>query len=75
MTHSRLRQLFDDFDFLVGDDVDVAHDVGAVPLVLLLDGRQHVLGVVVVVVVTAEEPALPGGSLIQRGESMVREAA
>lgn len=64
VTHSGLRQLFDRFDFLVGDDVNVADDVGTVPLVLLLDGRQHVLGVAVVVVVTAEEAALPAGSLI-----------
>lgn len=65
MTHPGLCQLFDDFDFLVGDDVEVAYDIGTIPLILLLDRRQHILGVAVVVVVSAEEAALPARSLIQ----------
>lgn len=64
MTHPRLCQLFDYFHFLVGDDVKVAHDVGTIPLNLQLDRGQHKPGVAVVVVVSAEEPALPAGSLI-----------
>lgn len=69
MTHPGLCQLFHYFDFLVGDDVKVAYDVGTIPLILLLDRGQHILGVVVVVVVTAEEPALPAGSLIYTADS------
>lgn len=54
-TYPWLCQFLDHFDFVVRDNVEVTHDVGPVPLVLLLDRRQHVLGVAVVVVVAAEQ--------------------
>lgn len=66
ITHSWLCQLLDPLDFFVGDDVNVADDVGAVPLILLFDRRQYVHGVVIVVIVTTEQPALPAGGLIER---------
>lgn len=62
-TYPRFGQLLDLLNFFVGDDVDVANDVGPVPLVLLLDGPQHKLGVVFVVVVTTEQFALSAGRL------------
>lgn len=65
-THSWLRQPLHKIDFVVRDDVEVAHDVGPVPLVLLLDRRQQVLGVAVVIVVAAEEPAGSAGGLGER---------
>lgn len=37
ITYSWLCQLLDPLDFFVGDDVNVADDVGAVPLILLFD--------------------------------------
>lgn len=36
--YSWLRQFLDHLDFIVGDDVEVADNVGPIPLVLLLDG-------------------------------------
>lgn len=57
-TYPWFGQLLDFIHFRLGDDVDVANDVGAVPLVLLLNRRQHKPRVVFVVVVTTEQPAL-----------------
>ncbi len=69
ITYSWLCKLLDPLNFLDGDDVEVADDVGAVPLILLFDGGQHILGVAIVVVVTTEQPALPAGCLIgSKGE-------
>ena len=66
ITYSWLCQLLHPFDFFVGDYVNVADNVRAVPLILLFDGCQHVLGVAIVVMVTTEQPALSAGGLIER---------
>lgn len=66
IAYSWLCQLLDPLHFLVRDDVKVADNVGAVPLILLFDRCQHVHGVVFVVEVTTEQPALPAGGLIER---------
>lgn len=49
----------------------VTDDVGAVPLVLLLHRAEKVPGVTVVVVVTAEQAALPTGCLKRDGRGRV----
>lgn len=66
IAYSWLCQFLDHLNFLVGDDVKVADNVVAIPLILLFDGWQHILGVVIVVIVSAEQPALPAGGLIER---------
>lgn len=66
VTYSRFCQLLDFLDFCIGDDVEVANDVGAVPLVLLFDRRQHKPGVTIVVVVSTEQPALSARGLVVR---------
>lgn len=68
ISYSWLCQLLDPLHFTVTDDVQVADDVGAVPLILLFDRSQHIHGVAIVVIVTAEQPALPAGGLIERKE-------
>ena len=62
-THTWLRQFLDFLSFFVRDDVEVTDDVGAVPFILLFDRCQNILGVVIVVIITAEQPALSAGCL------------
>lgn len=67
--YSWLCQFLDHLDFRVRDDVDVADNVGAIPLILLFDGWQQKPGVAIVVIVSAEQPTFSTGGLIQRKKS------
>lgn len=66
IAYSGLRQLLDLVHFFVRYDVKVADNVGAVPLILLFNRCQHIHRVVIVVIVTTEQPALPAGGLIEK---------
>lgn len=66
ITYSWLCQLLDLLNFCVWDDVKVAHNVWAIPLILLFDRFQQKAGVMIVVIVTTEQPALPSGGLFQK---------
>lgn len=65
-THPGLGQLFDLLHLLVRHDAVISDDAGAVPLVFLLHRTDHVFWVPIVVVVTAEEAALPARSLMEK---------
>ena len=55
--HVWLGELLYGLDFVVGQGVEVAHDAGAVPLVLFHHGPQQQPRVPVAVMITAEQAA------------------
>lgn len=57
MSHLRLSQLFDFINLLIGQKVQVADNVRAVPFILLLHGLQQQLRVPVAILVTAGKMA------------------
>lgn len=63
MTHPGFGQLFNLLHFPVRHDVVVSDDAGVVPLVFLLHRTNHVFWMSLVVMVPAEETALPARSL------------
>lgn len=63
MTYPGLGEFFDFSHLVLGDDVVVADDAGAVPFVLLLGGSQQQTRMALVVKVAAEQTALSTSSL------------
>lgn len=67
-THPGLGQLFDLLHLFVRHDIVVSDNPRPIPLVFLLHRANHEPRVVVVVIVTAEEAALPAQSLTERND-------
>ena len=67
-SHPGLGDLLDLLDLLIRESVEVAHDVGTVPLVLLQHGLQQQPRVPVPVMVAAEKTAASPHRLRVKGE-------
>lgn len=59
LSHLGFSQLFDFLDLFIWQEVQVAHNVRAVPFILLFNGLQQQVRVPVAILVTAEETATP----------------
>lgn len=70
-SHPGLGDLLDLLDLLIRESVEVAHDVGTVPLILLQHGLQQQPRVPVPVMVAAEKTAASPHRLRVKGEKKV----
>lgn len=68
VSHPGFGKLLDLLNFLVGQDVKVAYDVGAIPLILLLHWLQEETRVPVTIPVATEQAAAPCIGLVEKSK-------